>query len=295
MQYLTFILTQTARNFRQTWGAQLMTLLTVTISVLFFTFFFLIYNNMLQAASKLGDELRLIVYLDKEIKPSLRPGYENKIRSFNEVDQIVFVSPEDAFAGLKKQLGNDRDVLDDLNSSFLPHSIEIYLKQDLQNLTRIKDFSEYLSTLPGATKVQYGHGWIERFGSFINLLRMIVLLSGILLTLTATFMVSYTIRLTLVARQEELEVFRMLGASNSFIKGPVLIEGFLQGLFGSTMGLTALYFCYLWLTNHFSGPNLLHLFEFSFLPLPHSLVILLTSILLCTAGSLVSIRKYVRI
>ena len=295
MKYITFILTQTARNFKQAWGSQLMTLLTVSLSVLFFTFFFLIYNNMLQAASRLGDELRLIVYLDEEVKPSLQASYEKRIRDFSEVEKIIFISPQESFEQLKKQLGNDRDVLDDLDASFLPHSIEIYLKHDLENLSRIKEFSEYLSTLPSTMKVQYGQGWIERFSYFMNLLRMIVLLSGTLLALTATFMVSYTIRLTLVARQEELEVFRMLGATNSFIKGPVLIEGFLQGFLGSILGLTALYFCYLWIQNHFSGPGFLNLFEFSFLAPPQALVILFTSVLLCTGGSLVSIRKYVSI
>ncbi|MCD6389013.1 MAG: permease-like cell division protein FtsX, partial [Desulfobulbaceae bacterium] len=194
MKYITFILTQTARNFKQAWGSQLMTLLTVSLSVLFFTFFFLIYNNMLQAASRLGDELRLIVYLDEEVKPSLQAGYEKRIRDFSEVEKIIFISPQESFEQLKKQLGNDRDVLDDLDASFLPHSIEIYLKHDLENLSLIKEFSEYLSTLPSIMKVQYGHGWIERFSYFMNLLRMIVLLSGTLLALTATFMVSYTIR-----------------------------------------------------------------------------------------------------
>ena len=272
-----------------------MTLLTVTLSVLFFSFFYLIYNNVLQGASRLGDELRLIVFLDQEVVPQLRPALEKKIREFSEVEKIIFVTPGEAFQHLGEQLGNDRDVLDDLDGSFLPYSIEIYLKKDLKNLAGIKDFSDYLSTLPGAMKVQYGHGWIERFGYFVNLSRIIVLLSGTLLILTATFMVSYTIRLTLVARQDELEIFRLLGATNAFIKGPVLIEGFLQGLLGSSMGMTALYFCYLWIQNHFNGPGFLNLFEISFLPLSEASLIFLSSICLCTVGSLFSIRKFVRI
>ncbi len=295
MRYLFFILTQTGRNFRQTWGAQLMTLLTVTLSVLFFSFFYLIYNNVLQGAARLGDELRLIVFLDQEVVPELRPALEKKIREFSEVEKIIFISPTEAFTRLGEQLGNDRDVLDDLDGSFLPYSIEIYLKKDFKNLAGIKDFSEYLTTLPGAMKVQYGHGWVERFGYFVNLSRIIVLLSGALLTLTATFMVSYTIRLTLVARQDELEIFRLLGATNAFIKGPVLIEGFLQGVFGSTMGMTALYFCFLWIQNHFNGPGFLNLFEFSFLPFTEAALIFVCSICLCTVGSLFSIRKFVRI
>lgn len=295
MQYISFVMGQLARNAKHGWTAQIMTLFTVMLSVLIFSFFFLVYTNMQKAASRLGNELRLVVYLEAEVPMNFRAEFQKKITNFEEVEDIVFVSREDAFARLKKQLGNDSDVLAGLDPSFLPYSVEIYPTRNLKSLARIKEFSDYLGGLPGAIKVQYGQEWIERFGYFVSLLRIIVILTGALLILTSVFMVSHTIRLTLESRQEELEILRFLGATDSYIRGPVIIEGFLLGLFGSLSGVTALSFLYQWIKIRFSGPGFMNLFELSFLPGSTIFIILSMSLLLCTSGSMISIRKYLKL
>lgn len=272
-----------------------MTLVTVSLSVLIFSFFFLIYTNMIKAGARLGDNLRLTVYLEDEVVPQLQSQLKKKIRNFSEVEKIVFVSRAQAFEGLSKQLGEERDVLNDLGPSFLPPSIEVYPKKDLESLAQLKDFSDYLSTLPGAMKVQYGHGWVERFGYFIQFLKIILLLSGCLLILSTTFMISNTIRLTVFARKKELETLRLLGATNTYIEAPLLIEGIVQGVLGSAIGIVFLYFLYQWVTMRFSGPGFLNLFNITFFTPSVTAVILLISILLCTFGSLFSIRKFLRI
>ena len=294
MRFLTFIFTQSFRNIRHSWGVQLMTLLTVTLSVLIFSFFYLIYTNMLQAGAQLGEELRLTVYLESQLTQVEQEEFKKKITNFGKVEKIVFITPEQAFQRLAKQLGSDSDVLADLSPAFLPYSAEIHPHKDLGNLTRIKEFADYLKNLPGTQKVQYGQAWVERFGHFIKLLRFIVIISGTLLILTTMFMVSYTLRLTLYARQDELKVLRYLGATNSYIKGPVLIEGFALGLFGSSLGLASLFFIFQWIKNHFSSAGFMNLLELRFLPMPSSAIILLGSIMLCTLGSLLSIRTLLK-
>lgn len=295
MQYISFAIGQLVRNAKHGWTAQIMTLFTVMLAVLIFSFFFLIYTNMQKASSRLGNELRLIVYLEDEVPVNFRAEFQKKITNFEDVEDIVFISQEDAFARLKKQLGQDNDVLEGLDASFLPYSVEIYPNKNLKSLARIKEFSDYLAGLPGATKVQYGQEWIERFGYFVSLLRIIVVLSGALLILTTVFMVSYTIRLTLESRQEELEILRFLGATNSYIRGPVIIEGFLLGFVGTFSGLAALLFLYEWIKIHFSGPGFMKLFEISFLPGSTICIIFTMSLLLCTSGSMISIRKYLKL
>ncbi|MBW2470704.1 MAG: ABC transporter permease, partial [Deltaproteobacteria bacterium] len=176
-----------------------------------------------------------------------------------------------------------------------PPSIEIYPQKNLSTLADIQRFSEYLTTLPGAIKVQYGREWVERFNYFTKLLRIIVILSGVLLILTTTFMVAYTIRLAVVARQAELEILRLLGASNNYIRTPFLIEGFLQGSFGSSLGLLALFFLYRWIKLHFTGPGILQLVDFTFFSPAIMGIIFSASIILCIGGSFSSMRKFMRI
>ncbi len=295
MRYLPYIIKQTSRNLKQTWGTQVMTLLTVSLSILIFSFFYLIHSNIINAGARLGDELRLIVYLDSEVGPEMQVQLKKRIKNFNDVEKIIFISRQQAFEKLGRQLDQDKDILQDLTPSFLPPSIEIYPKKDLKTLTNIKRFSEYLTSLPGAQKVQYGQEWVERFGYFTQLLRLIVFLSGGLLIISTVFMVSYTIRLTLFARQEELELLRLLGATGTYIKGPLLIEGILQGLIGSGIGLTSLYLLFSWIQTRFSGPGFLHIFELTFFPPFIIFIILAVGVLLCSLGSMVSIRKFLQV
>jgi cell division transport system permease protein len=295
MKFLTSIFIQAGRNLQKTWASQLMTLVTVGLSVLIFSFFFLVYSNMMQAGDKFGDDLRLIIYLDEEPVAEMQAQLKKKITDFSPVENIVFTSRKQAFKRLADQLGDDRDVLTDLSDDFLPPSIEVYPRKDLKNLTQIERFSKYLATLPGAIKVQYGQDWIKRFQYFTKLLRIIVILSGGLLIMTTTFMVAYTIRLAILARQAELEILRLLGATNNYIQGPFLLEGIFQGLLGSGCGLLALFGLFLWTKENFSAPGFLNFFEFSFFPPGTIVIIMVASVLLCSCGIITSMRRFLRI
>ncbi|EKD38628.1 MAG: hypothetical protein ACD_75C00670G0003, partial [uncultured bacterium] len=241
MSFWLTVFRQVGRNLRQTWGSQLMTLLTVSLSVLIFAFFYLIYANMLTLGDKLGDDLSLIVYLEEEPGPELQQQLRNKILTFDEVEEIRFISRAEAYERFAKQLGQNQDVLNDMPKDFLPPSIEVIPMKNLRSLNQVKLFSTYLSRLPGTLKVQYGQDWVERFYYFTKLLSIIVLLSGTLLILTTIFMVAYTIRLTIHGRQAELELLKLVGATNNYIRTPFLLEGLLQGALGSFLGISSLY------------------------------------------------------
>lgn len=295
MNFWFAVFRQAGRNLRQTWTSQFMTFLTVSLSVLIFAFFYLIYTNMIGAGDRLSDDLRLIVYLTEEPGPQMQEQLRRKIENFDDVEKIRFVSRKEAYQRFATQLGHDSDVLSDMPEDFLPASIEVTPLKSLRGYNQIKLFSEYLANLPGTEKVQYGQDWVERFYYFTRLLTIVVLLSGTLLILTATFMVAYTIRLTIMGRQDELELLRLVGATNSYIRTPFLIEGILQGLMGSLIGLLALYGLFQWISTHFAGPGLLNFFQFNFFPASVVILIILGSICLCSLGSYTSIRKFLRI
>ncbi len=295
MNFWFAVFRQAGRNLRQTWTSQFMTFLTVSLSVLIFAFFSLVYSNMLGAGNRLSDDLRLIVYLEDEPGPEMQQQLRRKIQNFDDVEAIHFVSREKAYERFAAQLGHDSDVLNDMPKDFLPASIEVIPLKSLRGYNQIKLFSEYLASLPGTEKVQYGQEWVERFYYFTRLLTIVVLLSGVLLILTATFMVAYTIRLTIMGRQDELELLTLVGATNSYIRTPFLIEGILQGFMGSIIGLTALYALFRWISFHFTGPGLMNLFQFNFFPPMVILGIILGSIGLCSLGSYTSIRKFLKI
>lgn len=295
MRFWFSVVRQAGRNLRQTWPSQLMTLLTVSLSVLIFAFFSLVYTNMINSSEQLGDDLRLIIYLEDDPGPEMQEQLRRKITNFDRVEDIVFVSKEEAYKRFAEQLGGHRDVLDDIPKDFLPASVEVIPLKNLRSLNQIKLFSQYLSKLPGTLKVQYGQEWVERFYYFTRLLSIVVFLSGSLLILTTIFMVSYTIRLTIFGRQAELELLKLVGATNNYIRTPFLIEGVLQGMIGSSLGIFSLFLLYQWIKGHFSGPGLLELFSFTFFSPEVIIAIIFISIVLTTAGSFTSIQKFLRI
>jgi len=295
LRCLAAVFNQTRRNLRQTWGTQVMTLLTVSLAVLIFTFFFLLYNNMLTASASLDDELCLTVYFDKELEPAIQQQFIDRINSYQQTEKIVYVSRQEAYNELSRQLGSEQDVLEDLDPSFLPPALRVYPARNFTGLSSLQDFSVYLATLPGVTKVQYGREWLQSFTSFVQLLRIITILSGSLLLLSTTFMTAYTIRLTVMTRREELETLRMLGATNFFIKTPLLMEGLLHGFWGSVLGLSALYQLFQWIIERFGGPGLLAVNRISYFDFSMLALIVIASVLLCTASGMIAIRKFLRV
>ncbi|MGL1931861.1 MAG: permease-like cell division protein FtsX [Desulfotalea sp.] len=294
MNFWNSVFRQVIRNMKQTWASQLMTLLTVSLSVLIFSFFYLIYNNMLSMGNKLGNDLTLTIYLEEEPEPELKQQLIKKINKFDQTEEIRFVSRLEAFDRFAKQLGSNADVLNSLPKDFLPPSIEVVPLKSLRSMNQVKLFSEYLQRLPGASKVQYGQEWVEKFYYFTKLLSIVVLLSGILLILTTIFMVSYTIRLTILGRQDELELLKLVGATNFYIRAPFLVEGFLQGMLGSTVGLISLFMLFRYITESFSQPGLLNMFDFSFFPPEAIIGIIIASVTLCAIGSYSTMQKFIR-
>ena len=291
MKFLFAVLHQTWRNIHQTWRSQFLSLVTVSLSVLIFAFFYLVYMNALHAGDLLNNDLRLIVYLDEQPDYALQEEYRHKIEKFDKVEKIEFVSRLEAYDRFQEQLNENQDVLQDIPHDFLPASIEIYPKRSLDTLSRIKLFSEHLQSLPGVLKVQYGREWVERFYSFIQLLRIIVFLSGTLLILTTTFMMGHSIRLTMLTRKKELELLRLVGASDNYIRVPFFLEGALLGAFGAGLGIGSLYLLFNWIQLRFSGQGGESMFSFSFFDETAVGIILLLAVLLCAGGSFTSTRK----
>ena len=295
MSFWFTVIRQVGRNLRQTWASQLMTLLTVSLSVLIFSFFFLTYTNMLNLGNKLGNDLTLVIYLDEEPGPELQQQFITKINMFDKTEKISFISRKMAFDRFAIQLGGNKDILKNMPQDFLPPSIEIVPLKNLRSINQVKLFSDYLEQLPGALKVQYGQEWVERFYYFTKLLSIVVLLSGGLLILTTIFMVAYTIRLTILSRQDELELLKLVGATNNYIRTPFLLEGFLQGFIGSTIGMVSLFILFQWVKERFSHPGFLNIMDFAFFPPTISLAIIGGSILLCAVGSYSTMQKFLRI
>jgi cell division transport system permease protein len=160
----------------------------------------------------------------------------------------------------------------------------------------MESFAIRLKGLAGIDDVEYGRKWVEGFLTVVDLARLVCLAAGGFLFIAMVFIVSNTIRLAIYHRKDEIEIMKLVGATNFFVRAPFLIEGTLQGLFGSALSLAILFGVYRLLLVK-AVPTLEPLvgpLTLSFLSRDYSVGIMMAGLFLGILGSMVSIEKFLR-
>ncbi len=230
-----YFLKKALENFRINPFLSLVTLSTIAISMLILGLFALIYFNVQQFLQQWGDELQVTAYLEEKLSPEQTEVLRSKVADWPAVEKITYVSKERALARFRSQLREYAGILEGLRANPLPASLEIQLRPQVSRGENIEEFSSRLERQPGVAEVQYGKRWMAKLRIFVDVLKLVGITVGGLLLLATIFVVSNTIKLTFYSRQEELEIMRLVGATDFFIKAPFLIEGLLHGLCGALL------------------------------------------------------------
>ena len=272
----------------------LVTLSTIAISMLILGLFSLMYLNVQQSLHQMGGELQITAYLQETISSEQAEVLRSKVADWPEVEGITYISKEQALARFRSQLREYAGILEGLKENPLPASLELTLMPQYGRSGNIKELSTRLGRLSGVAEVQYGRKWMAKLRVFVEVMKLVGITVGGLLLIATIFVISNTIKLTFYSRREELEIMRLVGATDFFIKAPFLIEGLLHGLGGALLAV--------------GGLSLLILFLFSHLDLPLRLAVMAGSLptgqlvagflglglLLGVLGSMVSLRRFLR-
>lgn len=291
---IAVLLRRAFADLRRHWARQSMTTLVVTLSLLLVAMFALFTHNLALFVDRFGSELGIVVYLDDKTPQPEIPSMYNTLSGLKGVGSVLYLSPEEAFARLDRYLGGERDVLEAVDPQFLPPSFEISVDRAMVNLDRIRTLAEEIQAMEHVAKVQYGQEWVERLDAFSRVADRVFLIVSFLLLSTAAFVVAMTIQLSVRDRQEEIEIMGLVGATGSFIRGPFLVEAFLQGIIGALISLGFTYLVYLSIRGAISGTRLFQDIPLAFLPWYSSLAILSASVLLCIAQTYFSIQRFAR-
>lgn len=297
MGKLIYVLIRALRNMRQSPFLCTAAIGTVTVALLILAFFALIVLNVQELTAHWSKDVQVVAYFDRQPGSRELDRQLSEVRQYPEVQGVSFVSPESAFVRFEARLGEDSDLLQGMAKDFLPASFEIRLKETFRNTAGVRQVVERLRQDKAFSDLSYGQEWLERFEAFLSLLRTAGLILGGFLLFAALFIVSNTIKLTLYARREELEVMALVGGTPAFIKTPFLIEGALQGVLGGGLALLFSYLFFRVFLENDLGTLLLAsgLGRISFLPLQWQMMMLGLGTLLGFLGSLFSLRKFVRI
>jgi len=138
---------------------------------------------------------------------------------------------------LKAGLKGHEGVLEGVDKSVLPASFEVTVSEDYRDPGRMPGLVERLEKFSWAEDVQWGQEWIKKFSGVLRFMEAGALFMGVFLAAATVFIITNTIRLTVYARKEEIEVMRLVGASDVFIKMPFFLEGVIQGVAGGVLAL----------------------------------------------------------
>jgi cell division transport system permease protein len=156
------------------------------------------------------------------------------------VESVAWVSKQAALERFRASPFGRASLLDGLDENPLPASLEIVLVPEQRNSKGLEALVRTLADLPGIEELGYGHEWVEGYSRAVALVRSVALASGAVLAFATLAIVANTIRLSVYARRDEIEILRLVGAGRAFVAAPFLLEGLLQGALGGLAALALL-------------------------------------------------------
>ncbi len=249
-------------------------------------------NNIAFMTQNQFDEV--IIYLEDDLEEEQIEKIGQDINLMDGVLSSIYQSKEQAFEIMKKELGNESYLLEGIGNP-LPNSYVIQLKD-------IKFADEVVSRLEGfrgIARIKYLKDVINQLVTINHFVRLGGLVIIGVLILIAIFIISNTIKLTVAARRNEINIMKYVGATNGFIRGPFVIEGLLLGFIGAEVAISIIYYGYEYLFK-IINEKLYVLFTVYMVPPYHLLddiVIMFTSIGVGIGiiGSVLSLRKFLRV
>ena len=201
--------------------------------------------NMERLTAHWGRGTHLIVYLQVDASPARVDTLQRVLEQRPEVASVRLVSSEQAFDRLKQTLGARGSLLEGVDQDFMPPSLELRLAGNADRAAT--PLLALLESLPGVQDVDYLGQWADRLGALAAAIRGGALLVALLVALACLYIAASTVRLGIFARRDEIDIQRLLGATDRFIRAPFLVEGAAQGLLSATVALATLYGLYAWL------------------------------------------------
>lgn len=231
---LWYCLAQTFTSLRRNFWLSMASASMITVSLLILGVFTLTALNASQFLGQVESEIEINAYLDDgaQINNLIR-----QIRGMSGVERVNYVTKQQALEELRETFGERREVLADLDEDNpLPNTFRVRT----ENAEVVTALAEKIERLPGVNKVRYGQGYVERLIEVTRWVNVAALFAAGFLALAAVFLIMTTIRLSVMARRDEVEIMKYMGAGNWFIRFPFLLEGTLIGLFGSLMAVLIL-------------------------------------------------------
>jgi cell division transport system permease protein len=205
---------------------------TIAFSLYAFGLFGLVAINIKSALLGLEDRVEVRAFLIDGARDAQVKELMQGITRMPQVAKAGYVSPDSALQRARAELEEFRDVMD---GAMLPGSVELRLKDGSRDPATVQAISRLLQTYPVVEEVRYGREWVEKLYRLRTIAGIAGTMLGSVFALVAIIIIGSTIRMAIMARTNEIEIMRLVGATNHFVRLPYLIDGTLKGLVGGAV------------------------------------------------------------
>ncbi|MCI0545992.1 MAG: ABC transporter permease [Candidatus Rokubacteria bacterium] len=237
---LVFLVGEAMRDLKRGGRITLSAVLLIALSLVTVGCFWLLSLNLGRAVGQWRDRVRVVAYLRGEPPAGQVDDLLRKIEAVGGVQRLRFIDKAEALESLRQSMGAQADVIDSLPRNPLPASVEVTPDAPTATPEGTRALVERLAELPEIDEVQGGAEWVESLARWQRLFQLIGLAAGGLLALAAILSVTTAATLVLHLRRDEMEIMRLVGATESTIRLPLLFQGLAQGLMGAVVALAAL-------------------------------------------------------
>jgi cell division transport system permease protein len=267
----------------------------VTVTLILVGVFFSIMMNLNKVAQTIEEDVQIRVHIDVAANKQDQQKLQNEIAKVPEVKSIKFSSKEQELKELVKSLGEEGKAFklfeqdNPLNDVFIVKT---------KNPTDTMKAAKKIEKMNYVAKVKYGQGSVEKLFSFIKASRNVGVVLIIGLFFTAIFLISNTIKITIIARRREIKIMRLVGATNNFIRWPFFLEGLWLGILGSILPIIlisiAYYKAYDYIAPKLAG-NFMQILPYNPFVYQVSGLLILMGAMIGVWGSVMSVRKFLRV
>ncbi len=276
--------------FRRTRTLSALSVTTIAFALFVSGLFGLVALNMRAAIARVEERVEVIAFVHRGTPTQTLTVAGQDIAAFPEVLTVSYVSEEDALERARAELVEFEDAYKDLEVNPLPASLELRLKPGFRDATSAGNVAERLKSFEFVEDVRYGEDWVHRLDTLRKMAALIGLGIGLAFALVSIVIIGVTIRMTVLQRAREIQIMRLVGATDWFIRGPFLLEGAIKGFLGGliAVGLCAAVFGAFRAQSIALGTGLL------FFGPVQAVLLLIFGVLLGFGGSLFSVGRHLR-
>lgn len=271
----------------------LMMFLVIGVTLILPSISFLVVQNLKSISETIQHESQISIFLKKDISIDAKNKIEKDLKSRIDINNYHYVKKEEAWPKLQKSMGFNESN-NGLSENPLPDAF--FVSPNTINPNQIAILKSSLDRLEGVDQVVVDTGWVKKLNSVLHLANKAIFLASILLASMLTVVIGNTIRLQMTSHHEEIELSKLIGATNQFIRRPFLYSGFIYGLGGGLTAALSLKLIVIFLNQTVVEVEALYGAQFIIvdLTLVQYLSIVGSSILIAVAASFISINQSIK-